>query len=190
MRRPYSEIVGLCWLAFWVYWSLRSLRTRRPLTHASWPFTIADTVILYIGFVLIFLGRAATSRFSPRFTSDAAWIGVLGTALVIAGIAFAIWSRAALGANWSSRVGMAAGQCLVTDGPYAVVRNPMYSGMSLAALGTSLVVGSLASLLGFVLVFGSLWWKGRVEERFLAEAFGEEYARYRRRVKSMVPFIL
>jgi protein-S-isoprenylcysteine O-methyltransferase Ste14 len=57
-------------------------------------------------------------------------------------------------------------------------------------LGATLVASTVASLLGFVLVVVSLWQKGRMEERFLLTEFGEEYAAYRRRVKSMILFIL
>jgi protein-S-isoprenylcysteine O-methyltransferase Ste14 len=57
-------------------------------------------------------------------------------------------------------------------------------------LGTGLVRGTVGALLGVAIVVASLWQKGRMEERFLLAEFGDDYAAYRREVKSLIPFIL
>ena len=85
---------------------------------------------------------------------------------------------------------IAEGQQLVTSGPYHLVRNPIYSGMLLAAFGIALTAGDVAALLGLAFVFASLWRKALVEERLLASEFGEQYAAYSRRVKRLIPFVL
>jgi protein-S-isoprenylcysteine O-methyltransferase Ste14 len=190
MPRPYWEIISGCWVVFWVYWSVSALRVRAPTRKASLAFTVLNTGLLYAGFVLVLLGRIDVGLFSLRFTSDPVYIDAAGTVLTIAGFALAIWSRRVLGANWSGAVRITEGQHLVRSGPYAVVRNPIYSGIALAVFGAALVAGTVAGLLGFVLVVASLWQKGRMEERFLLSEFGEEYAAYRQRVKSMIPLIL
>ena len=82
------------------------------------------------------------------------------------------------------------GQHLVRTGPYAFVRNPIYSGIALAVFGTALVAGTIGGLLGFALVVASLWQKGRMEERFLLAEFGNEYAAYQRKVKFLIPFVV
>jgi protein-S-isoprenylcysteine O-methyltransferase Ste14 len=81
------------------------------------------------------------------------------------------------------------GQQFIQTGPYAIVRHPIYAGMLLALLGTTLVASTVGSLLGFVLSIISLWQKACVEEQFLMAEFGAQYANYQYEVKFLVPFI-
>lgn len=75
-------------------------------------------------------------------------------------------------------------EALVTDGPYRFTRNPMYIGMACAYAGAAVGAGALWSL---ALLPGVLFVIDRViiprEERHLTERFGEDYDRYRRRVR-------
>jgi protein-S-isoprenylcysteine O-methyltransferase Ste14 len=190
MPRPYWEIVSACWVAFWAYWTLSARGLRPPRRRVSLTFTILNTALLYAGFVLVLVGRLDVRPLSIRFVPDASWVDAVGTALALAGVALAIWSRRVLGANWSGAVRIVECQHLVRTGPYAFVRNPIYSGMSLAVLGTATVAGTLGALVGFFLVLTALWHKARVEERVLLAEFGEEYAAYRREVKSLIPFVV
>ncbi len=190
MPRPYWEIISGCWFVFWVYWSLGVLGIRAPKRKVSFAFTVLNTGLLYIGFVLVLAGHMGPQPLALRFTSDTTWIDGAGTVLVVAGIALAIWSRRVLGANWSGAVKITENQHLICIGPYAVVRNPIYTGIALAVFGTALVAGTVAGVIGFALVVVSFWLKGRREERLLLVEFGDEYAAYRARTKSMIPFIL
>jgi protein-S-isoprenylcysteine O-methyltransferase Ste14 len=77
-----------------------------------------------------------------------------------------------------------AARKLVTDGPYAHTRNPMYLGMACAYVGAALAAEALWSLALLALVLLII---DRVivpkEEAYLAASFGEEYERYRGRVR-------
>lgn len=76
---------------------------------------------------------------------------------------------------------------LVTTGPYALTRNPMYLGHIIFMLGTVLTLGSWAGALALLL--RALWFHRRVrgDEERLARLFGEEYERYRARVNRWLP---
>jgi protein-S-isoprenylcysteine O-methyltransferase Ste14 len=193
MSGPYWAIIAWCWVVFWVYWTVSGLRIRAPRRKASLAFTILNTALLYAGFVLVLVGRQVIGPLAIRFTSEAAYsyiAYIVGTAFVVAGVALAIWSRRVLGSNWSGAVRITEGQRLVQTGPYAFVRNPIYSGIALAVLGTALVAGTIGGLVGFALVVASLWQKGRLEERFLLAEFGDRYAAYQRKVKFLIPFVV
>ena len=190
MAGPYWEIISGCWVVFWIYWTVSAFRIHTPIRKASLTFTLLNTALLYAGFVLVLVRRIDLGPLALRFTSGLAFIDLAGTALVVAGFGLAIWSRRVLGINWSGAVRIIQGQHLVRTGPYAVVRNPIYSGIALFVFGTALVAGTLGGLLGFALVVASLWQKGRLEEQFLLAEFGDEYAAYRREVKFIIPFIV
>ena len=78
---------------------------------------------------------------------------------------------------------------MITSGAYRLVRHPIYSGMLIAALGTSLVIGipGLLILLGFVAMVIS---RIGVEERLMVQLFGDQYLQYRKRTKMLIPNLI
>lgn len=76
---------------------------------------------------------------------------------------------------------------LRTDGPYAITRHPIYTGMVGMLIGTAVLtgLGPWAVLVALGIVFIEI--KLHAEERLLGEVFGGEYERYRREVPQLVP---
>ena len=72
---------------------------------------------------------------------------------------------------------------LVTDGPNAVSRNPMYVGMALGLVGTGLLSGRPATSLAAGGLMATLTPQIRREEATLGQLFGDEWATYSRRVR-------
>ena len=114
------------------------------------------------------------------------WIGLLMT---IAGVAFAIWARVTLGRNWSGTVTIKQDHELIRTGPYALVRHPIYTGITLAVIGTAIFNGQIRSLILILATFSVLIYKIRMEEQFMTEQFGSEYTNYRQKTKTLVPFL-
>jgi len=115
-------------------------------------------------------------------------LAVAGLQLVALGTALAWWARTALGASWSTAPKANATRELTTSGPYAWVRHPVYLGMFLAVVGDALAFANWAALLiCLAWVLPGLLWRARVEERLLADVYGEPYQRYRERTKLLLP---
>jgi protein-S-isoprenylcysteine O-methyltransferase Ste14 len=78
---------------------------------------------------------------------------------------------------------------LVTSGPYRLVRHPIYFGILAGLLGTAAALGwhwlIAVALAGVYFVYSAT-----VEERYLAATFPDDYPRYRRATKMLVPFLL
>lgn len=72
---------------------------------------------------------------------------------------------------------------VITDGPFRISRNPIYVGHSLAHVGASLLVNSVWPLVTLVPLLVYLRRVVRREETHLSALFGEEYDRYRQRVR-------
>lgn len=90
----------------------------------------------------------------------------------------------------SATIEIAEGQKVISTGPYALVRHPMYAGGSLLFIGTPLALGSYWGLLAFVAVLPALIWRLLNEEKFLAKNL-PGYAEYCARVRwRLIPGVL
>lgn len=117
-------------------------------------------------------------------------VGLIGLTLAAIGAGFALWSRILLGKNWSLAVQQKENHELIKNGPYSLVRHPIYSGLLLLFCGHALIVGDYRAILAVVIVFVSFWLKLKKEEVVLTKAFGTHYSQYRQKPKALIPFIL
>lgn len=126
-------------------------------------------------------GRAG----SPRASRGRRFAGAL---LAAAGLGLMLWAFLTMRRHHTTVVPWARVDELVTSGPYAHVRNPIYAADALIYLGASLRLGSLWPLLALPAVLGALRrWVIEPEETYLSETFGRRYARYRSAVPALVP---
>jgi len=89
----------------------------------------------------------------------------------------------------SATIEMAADQTVISTGPYAVVRHPMYGGALIYLLGIPLALGSWWGLLVIVVMLPALLWRLLEEEKFLAKNL-PGYSEYLNKVRyRLVPFI-
>ena len=182
-------ILGL-WLLWMAIWLLSAGVTKKNVRRESLASRLSYTVPLWIAAWLLISRQLPWAALNERFVPLAEWPFVLGTALVVLGLAFAVWARVFLGRNWSAAVTLKQGHELIRSGPYRWVRNPIYTGILIAIAGSALARGQWGGVLAHVFAFASFWYKARIEERVLHDAFGAEYDAYRREVKSLIPFVL
>lgn len=116
-------------------------------------------------------------------------LAVLGVAICALGVGIAIWARTYLGRNWGMPMSQRAGQELVTTGPYAFVRHPIYTGLLLAVLGTEIVRQAPWSAVVLLICCAYFVFAARVEERRMTDQFPGEYRDYVSRTKMLVPFL-
>ena len=141
---------------------------------------IYPPVWMVFGVVVIF----AADEFlpGPRFAGAAAQF--LGSALLVAGLAFLVLAGGLFSRADTGMVPFRDTRVLVTHGLYRYSRNPMYLALALVLLGVAVTVGSTVALLvpvAFLLIMDRRFI--RAEERQLEALFGEEYRAYRRRVR-------
>jgi len=110
-----------------------------------------------------------------------------GIVPVILGISIAASSSRAFKQAETSLVPFDEATMLVTSGFYRFTRNPMYLGMILILLGMAILSGTIAALIPvglFCLVIRNNFVLG--EERFLEDAFGQQYLDYKSRVRRWI----
>ncbi len=190
MAMIYDYLFFVMWGAYLVYWWAKSAHVKETERKESMSsrlirFASMVTAVLLLGFQSIPLG-VLDERFLPigitRF-----WIGF---GLTLAGLLFSVWARNHLGKNWSQVVAIKEGHQLITSGPYALVRHPIYCGLLLGFVGSAVALGQWRGLLAVALVFGVLWYKLGLEEKWLRVQFGDSYDSYCRRVRALIPYVL
>jgi protein-S-isoprenylcysteine O-methyltransferase Ste14 len=133
--------------------------------------------------MLVLAGTVALVAVSER----PAAVGLAGQWLQLAGLALV--TAAALGRVWTS-VFIAGSKDvrLVRQGPYAVVRHPLYALSLVAVLGIGLTTRSLALTGALFAAFTAIYvMAARAEDRFLANAHAADFVRYSREVRGFLP---
>jgi protein-S-isoprenylcysteine O-methyltransferase Ste14 len=183
------RVVIAVWTVLLVVWAAGALTAKRTVRRVPYPARVLQLVMGLLAWALITGQGPAIGWLDARFVPDSPISSALGLALTFAGAAFTLWARFTLGSNWSGAVTVKADHELMTRGPYAIVRHPIYSGLLLTMLGTAVVVGKYRGLVCVGLLFTAWKTKSLTEERLMTEQFGEQYLAYKRRVKSLVPFV-
>lgn len=113
-----------------------------------------------------------------------------GAVLFFGGLLFYLWGLVTLGRMFgpssSFGVRLERGHRLVTTGPYAHTRHPMYLAVMIAAAGSTILYRTWANLCWAVLMLG-LVLRARREDQVLAQTFGQDWAAYANQVSAWRP---
>ena len=132
-------------------------------------------------------GLDLTGILRPAPFLDRRPIKVCGAVLLAAGAALALGAQAQMGATWRAGIDLADDQ-LVTQGPFRLMRNPFYTGMTVASVGVAIMVPNLAALTGIAaLAAGSQIDARLVEEPHLRATHGATYDAYATAVPRFLP---
>jgi protein-S-isoprenylcysteine O-methyltransferase Ste14 len=175
-----SEATGL-WLARHDP-ALLAERMKSPVTADQKPRDRAVMIVIFVAFIgwIAFMALDAR-RF--RWSQTPLWAQILGGCLMVA--AFWGWFRVLQTNSFAAttiRLQADRGQTVITKGPYAVVRHPMYACTILFMVGSPLLLGSLWGLAGLVLFLPLMAARAMGEEAMLLEGLAG-YADYRRKVR-------
>jgi protein-S-isoprenylcysteine O-methyltransferase Ste14 len=184
---PAGILILACWALLAVYWNI-SARSTKPAAQGQSFAARLTRMPVWLGFVLFIAAWAHPSGMvAIRRTvfSDSAAVAICALGLFVC-----VWSRKALGAEWSRDVELKQGHKLVESGPYRFMRHPIYTGHLLMGLGTAMASGSLVGFAGLAMFVIGFWIKLSQEERLLQRAFPDEYSAYKARAKALIPYVL
>lgn len=114
-------------------------------------------------------------------------IFLVGLGLILAGYAGTLWCYAAMGSAWRIGVNRDEKNSLVTGGPYAFVRHPIYSCQVVMLLGCICLLPTLASIVILAVHFICVTIKARDEEAYLLGVHGESYRAYMNQTGRLFP---
>ena len=152
----------------------------RPHPGVPFPPPFIPVSVFLIGLAIERWGlRLRWSDLLPRGP-----LVIVGCVLIVLGLAIGAWAISRLVWAWTTVLPNQPSNALVTSGPYRFSRNPMYVGLTTLYAGLALLFDLVWPMLLLPLALAGLRYLViRREERALGLAFGEEYARYRARVR-------
>ncbi|HEY2137281.1 MAG TPA: isoprenylcysteine carboxylmethyltransferase family protein [Xanthobacteraceae bacterium] len=188
----YHWLILVFWLVFVAVWAVSAVGVKRT-AGGAWVWWREIGVRVGILALVLLALRMSVFRHAVRSArlyavNTSPLLGLVGVVLCALGIGCAIAARVHLGRNWGMPMSRKEDPELVTSGPYAYVRHPIYSGILFALLGSA-VAQSLFWLLPLVVCVGYFIYSAWREEKLMSEQFPDSYPAYARRTKMLLPFV-
>lgn len=161
--------------------------TRVAETRSS--TSVYGVLVQMLGFMAVGIGPV-TATLDPGSTLA---ISEAGLVLILMALTVSLFFTAsrAMGKNWSIVARTREDHQLVTWGPFAAIRHPIYTGLFAFMLAMALAFGHWRGLiLGVPLYWIGTWMRVSIEERLLRDQFGAAYDAYASRVKRFVPGLI
>lgn len=187
----FRAIIPALWLAFAAYWGISALSAKRTLGVTQWwrQSLLRGGIVVLIVAAIHFSGAGRPLRAAHVYQAHSILLGAIGATVVLLGVGLAVYARVYLGRNWGMPMSRKEEPELVTSGPYAFVRHPIYTGIILAMVGSA--IGESVIWVVLLIVFAPYFvYSARREEELMCEQFPAQYPDYMRRTKMIVPFVL
>jgi protein-S-isoprenylcysteine O-methyltransferase Ste14 len=184
----FNIIITILWFIFLLYWLVSAVKSKKNIRNRAWSRGIA----FRIGFIIVFILALKIPAFQNFFTEThsplSGIIQLFGVIIAVLGVSLAIWARRHLGTNWGMPMSLKVNPELVTSGPYSYIRNPIYTGVLMALLGSAFVEG-VFWLIPFVCAAMYFVYSSKVEEKIMLKEFPTQYPEYKKRTKMLIPFV-
>jgi protein-S-isoprenylcysteine O-methyltransferase Ste14 len=183
-------VVMLCWFTFaWIFIFRKQPTAARDRKRDRG--SIIGFALQGLAYAIVWAVRR--QPFTP-IVAGIEWLELLSTViaiLVAIGSVLLIMSAVkTLGKEWSITARTVEGHELATNGPYARVRHPIYTGMLGMLMATGLAISHWLALLAAIVVFAiGTFIRVRIEERLLRETFGQRFDDYAHQVPALLPGI-
>lgn len=184
--------VMLCWFVFAASFIFRKKPSVTPTVERRRErASILGIILQGCGYALVWAVKR--TYFTPIVRMSRPFeiaLAIVTVAIAVASVWMVIAAVKTLGRQWSLAARVVEGHRLVTEGPYRIVRNPIYTGMLGMLVATGLANSHPAGLLlGLMLFLTGTVVRVRSEEKILREEFGQEFDDYARRVPAFIPGI-
>ena len=185
----YESFFPMVWIAFLVFWQIKAAKTKTTTRVEPAVSRILRVFVFLIVIVLLSTTLIPLPWLYHQQWPQGLWPFWLGAAVTVAGLSFAVWAREHLGRNWSRSVTIKKDHDLITTGPYAAVRHPIYTGILAGFIGTAIALSQVRGAIACGLIFLVFWAKLRMEEEWMRSQFGDRYVAYTRRTTALIPYL-
>lgn len=188
MKHFHEYLFIAIWVGYFAYWKIMAKDVKSSIRTESALSRLIRSISIILALALLWVSNIPilNIKLLPQ-NYLFYWIGFI---IATGGLLFSVWARRLLGKNWSQAVTIKDDHQLIKEGPYSIVRHPIYTGLILGFVGTSIAIGEVRGLISDILVFSVLLYKLKLEDKWLLEEFGESYRIYCQKVSALIPFIL
>lgn len=186
--RLLAGIIAVCWIVFWLYWIISALGSKKGTVPSIKQFVGTRIVIFVLAVIFALFFNRLPQSFKNHFPITNDVVLALGLIMFLLGLMLAVWARVYLGKNWGMPMTQKQDPELVTTGPYRYIRHPIYSGILLMALGSTVDV-NIYWLVVFMVAAVFFIHSAVVEERLMLRQFPKIYPSYKNKTKMLVPFV-
>ncbi|MCK9871397.1 isoprenylcysteine carboxylmethyltransferase family protein [Nocardiopsis dassonvillei] len=146
--------------------------------------------VLFVGALALGLAAPVAGLFDLATAYPPRSAGAAGLALMLSGLVLVLVSQAAMGTSWRIGVDDDEHTALITHGVFALVRNPVFTGMGVLLTGQLLVLPSVLSTAALVVFMAAVQVQVRaIEEPYLLRTHGTAYTGYAARTGRFVPLL-
>lgn len=133
---------------------------------------------------------AALAGLRPVPVLDQPWLPAAGAIVAVLGVLATLAAQLAMGTSWRVGVDPDEHTSLITNGPFALARNPIFTAMLVTSTGLAAMVPNPLSLAATLTLLVSVQIQVRaIEEPYLTRAHGEAYLSYAARVGRFLPYL-
>ena len=141
-------------------------------------------VLVYVSVLIAILLTVKNIAMLPN------WFFYPGIFLMVIGILVRLWAMFILGRFFTLTVSVQKDQKVVDHGPYRFIRHPAYLGLFMIMIGIGLALCSWGGVLVILVMSGlALGYRIHIEEKVLVSEIGDDYIRYMKRTKRLIPFV-
>jgi protein-S-isoprenylcysteine O-methyltransferase Ste14 len=187
--RILTIVIGLCWVAFWLYWAVSAISTKKNTKPEIKQYFAPRLGIIFVAALLAFAFNRLPQSIKDHLFGTNKVVLVLGFVVFLLGLVLAIWARIYLGKNWGMPMSKKHDPELVVTGPYQYIRHPIYTGILLMSFGSAVDVNTYW-LLVFIVSAVFFIYSALSEEKLMMDQFPKAYPPYKARTKMLIPFIL
>ncbi|MGA9643707.1 MAG: isoprenylcysteine carboxylmethyltransferase family protein [Terriglobales bacterium] len=190
-KAAFYAILG-CWFVFLVSFAVREHKPRARERKRD-RTAVIGMALQFVSYFIVWYPPLFRQQFLPFAIHSPALPWIIAGFLIAMG-AGSVWlvdaASRRLGKQWALAARVVEGHALIQDGPYRLVRNPIYLGMLGLLLATGLLLTRWLPLaIALALFVAGTRIRIRVEEGLLREAFGTHHDQYARRVPALIPGI-
>ena len=181
-------------LAMRAYFSVRVRRSggritpdRQAVQREGLPMFLVRVIAFFVLLAVLILYGFESPWMRSLAVPFPGWLRAAGFFLAFASLVFWIWTQTVLDKEWSPQLQLQTGHRLVTAGPYARMRHPIYTAMTGWAAGFALVTANWIFVAFAVLMPTVFFLRVPREEKMMLDQFGGEYREYMKRTGRFFP---
>jgi len=188
--RSLRVLIALGWIIFWLYWIFSATRSKKGDPFNVKQFFGIRIIIWPLAIVLVLVINHLPFSFKSHYQTLISNHIVEATSLFLffIGLLIAVWARISLSENWGMPMAKKQNPELVTSGPYAYIRHPIYTGMLMMVLGSFLGF-NIYWVIVFVVASVYFIYSAIAEEKLMMQEFPKAYPSYKQKTKLLIPFI-